>query len=151
MSVVQKYAADNGSVVIWTLDVQNSGSVPCVDAKVVITVPTGLSITGPTESGYAEITVPQGSFDKTTDTWYVGTLAVGATLSLPLEFTVDDKTQVDPVSGYFTVSATISSVCNDPTDDNNTSELVISIGPECEDGALSIGSGTESNVDLSIG
>lgn len=148
MSVAKKYAQANGDTVIWTIDIENPTNFLCRDVKVVFTIPDGITLSGPSDEGYDEILVPQGAYDRSTDTWWVGILETAAKRSVDLEFTVDDISKADTLTGYFELKAVLSSGCNAQT---STSELVIAIGNGCDDGDLKIGAGTESSIDISIG
>lgn len=151
MSVVVKSAQQNGDIVVWTINVTNPSINTCLNNKVVFTIPTGVSITGPTDPGFTEINVPQGSFDGTTKTWWIGDLPPSSDLSVDFEFTVDDISQADTLTGYFEISADLTSSCVETSTANNMSELVIKIGPACDDDNLSIGSGEEADTGISIG
>lgn len=151
MNVVKKAAKENGDVVTWKLEIENPTTLTCRDVKVVFTIPDGVSLTGPSDVGYIEILVPQGAYDRSTDTWWVGILEAGAKREVILEFTVDDVTKADTLTGYFEIKALLDTACTDSNSSDDLSELVIAIGTDCVSGTLTIGEGTESNVDLSIG
>lgn len=151
MSVTKKSAQQNGDQVVWTIDITNPSTNTCRDTRVVFTVPNGVSLTGPSDPGFVEINVPQGSFDRITNTWWIGELLPGAALQLLLEITVDDIALADPLNGYFIVTGDLTSLCNESSTTDNKIELIIAIGALCDDDVLSIGSGEESNIDISIG
>lgn len=148
--VTTKYVTQDGDVVKWKVKVENTSTGPCQENRVVFTIPTGILLTGPSTGGLPEILVSKGSYDRTTDTWWIGELIGGESTETEFEFTIDDITQADPLNGYFIVEAQMSSLCVEDTADNK-SELVIQTTAECEDGDLSIGSGEDVDVNISIG
>lgn len=150
MSAVIKSVQSNGDVVTLKIDVSNPSANVCNDVRVVFTLPTGIALTGPTTGGFPEIIVPKGSYDPTTETWWIGNLDPGAAYSVDFEFTAEDISQADPITGYFVVSADLSALCNEEFS-NNKVELVIKVGQACVDDNLSIGSGEDVDVDISIG
>lgn len=150
MSIVKAVQQD-GDTVTWTIEVANPSVNPCKDTRVVFTIPTGVSLTGPAEGGFPEIVVPQGSFDASTNTWWIGEIGPGVTLSVDFIFTVDDITQADPLTGYFELAANITSLCNETDETDNLVELVIKVGQACDDDVLSIGDGEDIDTNISIG
>lgn len=145
-----KSVIQDGDTVIWTVTVTNTSEVDCKDTKVVFTIPAGVTLTGPSSGGLPEILVSKGSFDPVTNTWWLGDVKAGEAHSTDFEFTVDDITATDPIDGYFTVTAVMTSICTEDTSDNTT-HLVITVGLGCESVDLSVGSGEDVDVNISIG
>ena len=145
-----KSVIQNGDVVVWKVTVTNTSTGDCKETRVVFTIPAGVSLTGPSLGGFPEILVNKGSYDPLTNTWWLGEVKAGESYSEDFEFTVDDITLTDPVDGYFTVTGVMSSVCTEDEADNTT-HLVIKVALGCEDVQLSVGSGEDVDIDISIG
>jgi len=145
-----KSVIQDGDIVTWSVTVTNTSETDCKDTKVVFTIPAGVSLTGPSSGGLPEILVSKGSYDSATNTWWLGDVKAGQAHVTDFEFTVDDITLTDPIDGYFTVTAVMTSICTEDTADNTT-HLVITVALGCEDVILSVGSGEDVDVDISIG
>ena len=99
MVITQKITAD-GDIFSGTIDLSCTEGGLCNGVKVVITVPAGISINGPfVPESVGVLDVPVGSYNKTTNTWFLGTVTDLVTMTV--NFIVDDITQADPIDGRF--------------------------------------------------
>ena len=135
----EKRVQNNGDTVTWSFKVSNNSSVDCFGTQVAFSLPTGVSLTGTLISGTSAISVPVGSFNPTSNIWFIGDLnANSSTDTANFEFTVDDITQADSEDS-FTVTATVTSRCGDSASEDNVLELKIVVGEECVEINLSVG------------
>jgi uncharacterized repeat protein (TIGR01451 family) len=82
-----------GSTVVWTVTVTNNG--PCNDTNVVV------KDVSPDMVKYLKSVASQGYYNDSTDTWYIGNLSAGQTVTL----TITTKVLT---TGKFTLSTTVS-------------------------------------------
>ncbi len=99
-----------GESVTWTVSVTNHGPDPAADVVVADILPAGLSLTTATPS--------LGSYDETTGTWTIGSMAVDATETLDL------ITEVTAL-GDRTNTATADATTYDPDPDNNADDAFL--------------------------
>lgn len=153
MSSVKTVTA-NGQSVDFIITVNGDQFEVCHNAKVVLTMPSGISLTGPSNSGSTIINVPQGFYKLTNDTWYIGDLTIAQKLENTFEFTVDDV-DLKGVDNRFLISAVLTSACTESSSTDNTATLVIEVVDPCTQVSLSIGVDDDatatSSSDISIG
>lgn len=142
-----KSVIQDGDIVTWNVLVKNDSVAKCNDTKVVFTIPAGVSMTGPASGGFPEILVSKGSYNSGTNEWWVGEMDPGETTTTGFQLTVDDITLTDPIDGYFTVTAVMTSTCTG----TDTVHLVIKVALGCEDVMLTVGSGEDVDLNISIG
>jgi uncharacterized repeat protein (TIGR01451 family) len=93
MATIKK-VQNNGDTVTWKFRVYNSSDIPCSGVEAELTIPDGVTLTGPLVSNSTYIDVPVGSFNPTTKIWFIGLMeAKSYTEYVNLEFTVDDVTK----------------------------------------------------------
>jgi hypothetical protein len=88
----------NGSIFTVTVDfVKNSGPDTATGVKVVLTIPDGID--------YSSSSLSQGTYNSGTDTWTIGSLLAGQSVSATFSFLVTDDCE-GPYSIYFTATTT---------------------------------------------
>jgi hypothetical protein len=155
MSSVVREVTANGDTANINVTVNGDQFSICHNTQVAFTIPSGVSLTGPSVAGSTEITVPQGYYNLSNDIWYVGDLAVSQQLLNNFEFTVDDISLKDPNDNRFLVVITLTSSCTETNTTDNVTTLVIEVVDPCTQVTLSIGvdedATSPSSADLSIG
>lgn len=144
-----KSVTANGDKANWTLKVCNTSEVAtCYNVQLVLTIPTGVLLSGPSNSGSSLIKVTTGVFNTTLKKWIIGDLTPGACVETNFELTVNDIDQA--VNNKFTATATLTSSCEEIIIADNTATLTIQTVPSCSLVDLAIiGGGT--NFELSVG
>lgn len=151
---VIKYVTANGDTVTWTLKPCNDSDITCQNAQVTLTIPEGVSLTGPLiAENSTVIAVPSGYFDNSADKWYIGDLDANTCASpVSFEFTVDNI-ELKDIDNRFFVVAEFTSACEEDITADNTNTLVIEVQDDCANINLSISNSDDSSpdsVDLSI-
>lgn len=154
MSSPIKEVTTNGQSVSFTVTVDGDQDRSCGNAKAVFTIPNGVRLTGPSNSGSSVINVPVGFFNNSTKTWHIGDLAAGVKWENAFEFTVDNISLANVDDNRFLITIDLSSACTETNSVDNSTVLVIEVVDACTQVSLSIGSDTAtaiSSSDLSIG
>jgi hypothetical protein len=155
MSSVVKEVTANGEKVSFTVVVNGDPYEICYNAQVALTIPDGVTISGPSNAGSSIINVPVGFFKSSDKTWYMGDLAAGAQVQNTFEFTVNNIELVDENDNRFLVVATLTSACTETDATDNVTILTIEVVDPCTQVSLSIGVDDDatsvSSSDLSIG
>lgn len=132
---------NNGELVKWTIKVINTSSVnSCFNSYVDFTIPSGVSLSGPSDEGSSSIKVDNGVYNLSFDRWYLGEIKPGQEIEQEFQFTVDDVTQtIDSSSG--SPSSSIISVSS--SGGPSSSAIVASSGSPSS-------SGTPSSSQVSV-
>lgn len=122
---------NNGDKVNWAVKVCNSLATSIAkNARLVLTIPNGVSLTGPSDEGSSVINVEKGIFDETINKWYLGDFAPGECVTQIFEITIDDVNLA--ISDIFTLTAALTGDCTEVTIEDNTDTLSIEIVDPCE-------------------
>ncbi len=108
-----------GTDLTYSLQVSNNGPSDATGVSVVDTLPPGVTFSSASPS--------QGSFDDTTGTWTVGSLADGASATLTLVVTVDSDT-----TGTLTNQAVVSGTREDPNPANDTATTTTTVTTQAD-------------------
>lgn len=141
-----KQVTANGDKVNWTLRVCNTSLVAtCYNVQVALIIPTGLILSGPSNVGSSIIKVNTGVFNSTSKKWIIGDLAPGACVETNFEITANDISKA--VNNAFTVTANLTSSCEEIIISDNSAILAVQTVPSCATVSLSIiGGGTNFNL-----
>jgi len=147
MSVqVVKSASVNGDAVDWIIKPCNDSTIECKNGRVEFTIPSGMSMTGPSDEDSTIINVPVGFYDRDTTTWYFGDLAAKTcTPTATFTLTVDNTTLADPEDLRFIIIATFITTCDETTSSDNTNTLIINIVDDCTNVQLSVSTTPNQN------
>ena len=145
-----KLVQNNGDKVTWTFKITNNSNIDCFGVSVVFTIPSGVTLTGPLSSNNVSISVPTGSYNPTSTTWFIGSLPANtSTQSVDWEFTVNDISMANELDDSFIITAVVNSRCGDEDSTNNDLELMITVGEECYEIDISVGNPDTSTLDSS--
>jgi hypothetical protein len=140
-----KLVQNDGDKVTWKLKITNLSNVNCFGTQIVFTIPTGVSLTGPLGTNGVSISVPKGSFNPTSNTWFIGEISANSSSdSVEWEFTVDDITQANELDDSFIIEAVVTSRCGDENSVDNTLELMITVGEDCSQINITLGGETNT-------
>jgi len=152
-NTTNKTVAVTGDTVHWTIAISNESDELCYDASVEFTIPDGISISGPSDSGSSAINVERGAFDPVNDIWHVGKMNPWEKVETNFIIRVDNIDSVDPDLGKFILEALATSSCLEENCCDNTTFLVLDIGeaPDCADISIGEEEQPSSDYDISLG
>lgn len=156
MASVVKYVTANGQTVDFKTTVNGDQFEICPNARVAFTIPSGVTIEGPSDAGSSIINVPQGFFNNSNKTWYLGDLAAGAKVENTFQFIVNNIALASEDDNRFLITATLTSACTEDDTSDNVMVYVIEVVDPCTQVTLSIGVDSDdatatSSADISIG
>lgn len=105
-----------GATIIYTVVVTNDGPQAATSVRIVDVLPTGVA--------YVSESLTQGTYAVGTGEWTVGTIVDGATATMTLTCTVDERTAGQTITNTAAVAESIP-VDPDPSGDSDDATLVV--------------------------
>lgn len=121
----------NGSTVVYTLTLSNSGPVTATNVNVTDNLPAGFVVTG--------ITTSQGTFDSTTGVWNVGSVSSGGSAVLTISGIVDYVNFASAAMGLGPATGFNLFVLNDLTQPSADTEGKLAVGRDANLSGYSVG------------
>lgn len=138
-NTVKTYITQNGDTATWTVEISNpSLTRDCHNAIFTLTIPAGVSLTGPAVDASTEIAVSQGVYSNSLKTWYIGSIPKNSTISTQFIFTVNDISLIDSLNGWFQIDGVLLSDCI-ADDCENEIHLLMIEGEACNEVDISVG------------